>query len=81
MSSPEEQIEIPATALVQCPMVRFELRPVEKCVDAGGGQPCPHFRGLEDRFPNAKHLKFSQRYTVKCVGEPVKRQILNLVRD
>lgn len=69
----EEQLEIPDSALVQCPLVGFDMRPVSACAT------CPKFAGLEDRFPGGPH-PFHKRYTVKCLGEPVRRGIVNLTK-
>lgn len=70
ISSADDSVEVPAQAMIQCPLVRFELRPVADCAD------CPKFAGLEDRFPGANKMTFQQRYVVKCSGEPVKRTVL-----
>ena len=72
MSSPDEQqetIDVPAGAVVQCPLAGFELRQVEKCAE------CAKFGGLEDRFPGSP-APFAKRYTLKCYGEPVRRVML-----
>jgi len=68
MSSPDETVELPPSALVECPLVGFNLRPLARCPE------CPKFGGLEDRFPNGK-MAFQHRYVLRCFGEPVKRAI------
>ncbi len=66
-----EEIEIPPTALVACPLTGFNLRPVVKCVG------CKHFAGLTDRFPDGGHA-FKVRYLVNCSARPVQREIKEL---
>lgn len=74
-SSPsDDTIDVPETALVQCPLAGFDLRPVAACLD------CPKFAGLEDRFPGMEKMAFAKRYTVKCYGEPVKRPMLSIAK-
>lgn len=76
MSSPEPQeVDVPAAALVECPLVQFNLRPVAKCTE------CPKFDGLEDRFPGMAKLEFQKRYLLRCFGEPVKRQMRMLCEE
>lgn len=72
-SSPDDAIDVPDEAQVQCPLAGFDLTPVFAC--AG----CPHFAGLEDRFPGSD-LPFGKRYVVRCKGEPVKRVPLMLAK-
>jgi len=67
----EGMIEIPDQALVACPLLGFALAPVSRCVD------CKVFAGLEDRFPGSE-VPFERRYLLKCLGEPVRRQMLML---
>lgn len=72
-ASAAQEVEIPATAVVHCPLVDFKLRQVAKCMD------CPKFGGaLQDRFPGAAHLSFTQRYAVPCFDKPVSRQMTEL---
>jgi hypothetical protein len=67
-----QTIDIPDTVRVSCPLVQFKLRAMgEHCPG------CPHFRGLEDRFPGSSHA-FAVRYTVKCAGEPARRPLYEL---
>lgn len=66
-----DEIEIPDTVRVRCPLVEFQLRAVAKCVD------CKHFRGLSDRFPGGK-ARFAIRYAVLCAAEPAKRELFEL---
>lgn len=61
-------VEIPAGTFVECPLVRFDMRPLSDC------PKCPKFGGLEDRFPESK-TPFHRRYLLRCFGEPVKRVI------
>lgn len=70
----EGAIEIPEKAVVACPRVDFALSPVSRCLD------CTAFAGLEDRFPGSRH-SFHKRYLLKCLGEPVKRQMQCLAGD
>jgi len=70
-SRSDEQIEVPAAAFVQCPLVGFELAPVASCT------ACEKFGGLEDRFPDSR-MSFAKRYTLKCYGEAVRRPMLML---
>lgn len=76
MSLPEEEetVEIPADVMVQCPLVKFALRPVSKCAE------CIKFGGLEDRFPGSP-AAFAARYVLKCFGEPQRRPMLTLSKD
>ena len=69
----EEMIDIPDRALVACPLVGFDMRPVSGCAS------CKLFAGLEDRFPGSA-IDFHKRYTVKCLGEPVRRTILQMAK-
>lgn len=66
-----EQVDVPASALVHCPLVGFKLRQVAKCLE------CEHMQGraLVDRFPGAVQLAFAQRYTVPCTARPTLREI------
>ena len=64
-------VDVPEAALVRCPKQRFALTKVSACVD------CSAFGGLEDRFPGGSHA-FEVRFSVRCYGEPVKREILSL---
>jgi hypothetical protein len=66
-------IEIPDEAVVACPLVGFALAPVSRCLH------CKVFAGLEDRFPASKY-PFHKRYLLKCLGEPMKRQMQVLVK-
>lgn len=68
-----DSIEIPAQAVVACPLAGFALAPVSRCVD------CKVFAGLEDRFPGSA-VEFAKRYTVKCLGEPVRRPMSMLAK-
>ena len=65
------QVDVPASALVHCPLVGFKLRQVAKCLE------CEHMQGraLVDRFPGAAQLSFAQRYTVPCTARPTLREI------
>lgn len=71
MANEEQDVEIPSSALIACPLVGFDMRKVEACAS------CKLFAGLEDRFPGSKH-PFHKRYLVKCLGEPVRRQVHSL---
>lgn len=73
-SSPDE-VQVPEGALIECPLVRFDLRPASCCA------ACPKFAGLEDRFPGMEKLPFHKRYLILCLGEPVKRQVRSLVKE
>lgn len=73
-SAKEELLEIPDKALVACPLVQFALQSVAECPD------CKFFVGLEDRFPGSQ-IEFAKRYTVKCLGEPVRRPVMMLAKD
>lgn len=64
----EEQVEIPPSAVVACPLVGFKFNPVERCV------ACQHFGGLTDRFPGGPH-EFKVRYLVGCTARPTMREI------
>lgn len=67
---PAGQVEIPPTAVVNCPLVGFKLRQVSKCMS------CQHFAGaLQDRFPGADHMAFTQRYCVPCSARPTLREM------
>lgn len=68
---PAEQVDVPTSALVHCPLVGFKLRQVAKCLE------CQHMQGgaLVDRFPGAVHLAFAQRYTVPCTARATLREI------
>ncbi|MDF3822822.1 hypothetical protein P3G55_23190 [Leptospira sp. 96542] len=70
-TSDQEQVDIPPTALVACPLAAFNLRPVVRCAD------CTHFAGLVDRLPDGGH-PFKVRYVVQCAARPVHREIKEL---
>ncbi len=68
-----QAVDIPATAVLHCPLAGDKLRQVSKCLE------CPKFGGaLQDRFPGAVHLPFTQRYTVPCFARPVSRAMQEL---
>lgn len=67
----DEQIEVPENVLIRCPKVQFNLARVSACA------ACPSFAGLLERFPNSD-FNFAKRYLVQCVGEPVKRELMEL---
>lgn len=71
MHEQQDQIEIPDSMRVHCPLAGFKLRQVSKCLE------CPHMEGgaLVDRFPGATHLGFAQRYSVGCNARPTLREI------
>jgi len=69
----EETIEMPESVLVRCPLVDFQLRPVAKHCP-----PCPHFRGLADRFPGMTSIVPAKRYFVLCAGAPTKRELIEV---
>lgn len=69
----DELVEIPDAAVVACPLVGFDLAPVSRCLD------CKVFAGLEDRFPESP-APFHKRYLLKCLGEPVRRQMQVVVK-
>jgi hypothetical protein len=73
VSQRDEMVEIPESAVVACPLVGFDLAPVSRCVD------CKVFAGLEDRFPGGT-MPFHRRYLLKCLGEPVRRQMQVVVK-
>lgn len=65
----KQQVDIPPTALVHCPLVDFKLRSVRKCVE------CEHFDGLHDRFPGGTHA-FVVGFRVGCKARPVLREMV-----
>lgn len=67
----EDQIDVPESMRVHCPLADFKLRQVVKCLE------CPHLAGgaLVDRFPGAKNLTIAQRYQVPCTARPTLREI------
>jgi len=71
-ASAREEVEIPESVRVRCPLVEYRLRAVASHCPA-----CPHFQGLADRFPGSKHA-FAIRYAVLCAGEPAKRELFEL---
>ena len=71
-SAPPALVDVPDAALVHCPVRGFHLARVVQCID------CPHFAGLDDRFPAASGIAFAQRYVVRCAAEPVKRNVVML---
>lgn len=60
MSDEPKTVNVPHGVLVECPLVKKRLRPVERC------QGCEHFAGLLDQFPGGDHLDFSKRHMVAC---------------
>lgn len=67
----EGVVHIPANALTACPEQAFKFVPVDACTR------CPHFAGLQDRFPGGPHA-FAVRYLVGCKARPVAREIKEL---
>lgn len=66
-----QEIEVPESMRVHCPLAGFKLRQVVKCLE------CQHLAGgaLVDRFPGAKNLTIAQRYQVPCTARPTLREI------
>jgi hypothetical protein len=64
-------IHIPENALVACPEQAFRFVAVDVCTG------CPHFGGLQDRFPGGPHA-FAVRYAVLCKARPTQREIKEL---
>ena len=69
----EATIEMPDGVFVRCPLVDFQLRAVAKHCP-----PCPHFRGLADRFPGMTSIAPAKRYFVLCAGAPTKRELIEV---
>lgn len=69
--TPSQEVDVPESMRVHCPLAGFKLRQVSKCL------ACPHMAGgaLVDRFPGAAHLSFGQRYSVPCSARPTLREI------
>lgn len=65
----QQQVAIPPTARVHCPLVDFKLRSINKCT------ACEHFDGLHDRFPGGSH-GFVVRFRVGCKARPVLREMV-----
>lgn len=69
---PREEVDVPPTALVHCPLVAFKLRAAQQCIG------CEHHHGMTDRFPGAANLSFVQRYRVTCSARPTLREMQEL---
>jgi len=67
MTSETKTVDIPARALVHCPMHRFALRRVQKC------ETCKSFGGLNERM-SGDAVPFEGAYQVVCVY-PIARAI------
>lgn len=75
-SATDQQLEIPEGALSACPIKGFAYVGIAKaCVI------CPHFAGLEDRFPGHDDYAFSARYLLLCSSKPVKRPIIQMAPE
>lgn len=66
-----EDIDIPASAYVRCPLVRFRLR------WAGDCPQCHQFRGLTEVLRNAK-MDFEQQFHVRCAS-PIERELFHVI--
>lgn len=62
------EIDIPANALIACPLLNFQLRSPRDC------PTCQHCIGLSDRFPGSTKT-FAERFLIMCRGEVKPRQV------
>lgn len=54
-----QEVDIPHSVLVRCPMVKFDLRAARKC------DGCVHFGGLTEKLAG-ELVRFHQRFAVNC---------------
>lgn len=71
-----EQVEIPNTTFVRCPLVRWKLRQARRC------NGCEHFAGLSEQMSTEGPiaLPFETRFGVRC-GFPVDRELYPIDLD
>lgn len=68
-----DDVTIPESVRVRCPIKAFALRRASLC------DGCPHFAGLAEQLGNER-LPFHRRYTVRC-AHPIERELAATVED